>query len=192
MAIIIDFDKTLTKRDSLTLFTFFMWREKYVDIYIIVRLLLLSVKYVLKTIDNNQFKNSYFRLLQVQKKEIYRWFDEYLESQIFKKNLNMSATILSLLSDNEIVVVTASPTYYVSKVFPTINVIGGELIFDDSDFCCGYENCYADSKVANLSSKNVVVDYVFTDSTSDMPLIKVCKKEAFLVKDGSVIKIIVK
>jgi phosphoserine phosphatase len=192
MAIILDFDKTLTKRDSLTLFTLFLWRGKYVDIYTIVKLLFLSAKYVLKKIDNNEFKNSYFLLLQVQKDEIYRWFDEYLESHLFKKNLNISANILSLQSDNKIVVVTASPAYYVSKVFPKINVIGGELLFDKSDFCCGYKNCYADSKVANLLSKNVVVDYVFTDSTSDMPLIKVCKKKAFIVKNGSVKKIIIK
>jgi phosphoserine phosphatase len=88
-------------------------------------------------------------------------------------------------------VVTASPSYYVSKVFPKISVIGGELIFDDSELCCGYKNCYGDSKVTNLSSKKVEVDYVFTDSISDMPLIKICKKEAFLVKGERIIKKIV-
>lgn len=191
MAIILDFDKTLTKRDSLTLFTFFLWRGKHVHRYTILKLLFLSVKYIFKRIDNNEFKNSYFCLLQVKKKEIYSLFDEYLESHLFKKNLNMSAIILSFLSDDQLMVVTASPSYYVSKVFPKISVIGGELIFDDSELCCGYKNCYGDSKVTNLSSKKVEVDYVFTDSISDMPLIKICKKEAFLVKGERIIKKIV-
>lgn len=191
MAIILDFDKTLTKRDSLTLFTLFLLHGKHVNRYVILKLIFLSAKYYFKIIDNNEFKKLYFCMLKLKKTEIYSLFDEYFESQLFKKNLNVSATILSLLSDDELIIATASPSYYVSKVFPMIDVIGGELIFDDSDFCCGYKNCYGDSKVANLSSKKVVVDYVFTDSISDMPLVKICKKEAFFVKGDNIIKKII-
>lgn len=189
MAIIFDFDKTLTKLDSITLFTFFIWRRKYVDILVIVKLLFLSLKYAFKMLDNTDFKSSYFRSLKVHRNEINLWFDEYFESHLFKGNLNMSAIFLSLTNDDNIVVVTASPAYYVSKVFPHIRVIGGELLFDKSGLCCGYQNCFGDSKSTILLSKNINVDYVFTDSKSDMPLIKICKKEAFLVKKGFVKKV---
>ena len=189
MAVIIDFDKTLTKRDSLTLFTYFLWREKHVSVRIIFKLLNLSVKYIFKKIDNNQFKDAYFKALMVEKNEILTWFDEYVDTQLFTDNLNIAGHIFSVSSDDNIYIVTASPKYYVSKVFPKLKVLGGELIFDQSNFCVGYENCYATSKLSQLRSEQADIEYVFTDSLSDMSLIEACRKSSYLIKSGRIRKI---
>ena len=42
------------------------------------------------------------------------------------------------------------------------------------------------TKVEVLYSNGVDVDYVFTDSHNDMPLIKICKMQGFIIKNNNV------
>ena len=73
-------------------------------------------------------------------------FDKYSDSRLFRNNLNLTGNVLKLIPNEDIYIVTASPSHYVKKYFSGIAVFGGELVFNEMDYCCGYVNCYGKNK----------------------------------------------
>ena len=111
----------------------------------------------------------------------------YISKAFIEKNNNIFNLLGKRIANNlekKNYIVTASPQLYVQMYFTNMIVIGTTFVFDADEVFNGLKfNCYGKNKVIALKRIGVShIDEFFTDSFSDMPVMKI-SREVFLVKE---------
>jgi phosphatidylglycerophosphatase C len=183
MITVYDFDKTLTYDDTTMMFLFYccntLKQRKVMKFFIVI----FAVLHKIRVLNNNKFKSlSYGLVFKGKKKQtiinIAKAFAEK-NSDIFN---SLGQRVWANLGEQDYIV-TASPKCYVELYFPKMIVIGTTFSFDDDEIFRGLKvNCYGKNKVIALKKVGVLkIDEFYTDSFSDMPLMKI-SKSVFLVE----------
>ena len=184
--IVYDFDKTLTKKD--TLFGFFIFNaKKSIGFYFKILYYFLSM-ILAKTnfISNRSLKNIGIKLFlsNLGKEQLRHKFINY-KSQI---SFNFLFDELKYNEKCDYYIISASFEEYVRPIFPNfVNVFGSTISYKNNIAYSLLFNCYKKNKVQLLQQKGLTkIDVLFTDSFSDYALAKMAKK-IFIVSKNQVI-----
>jgi phosphoserine phosphatase len=186
--VVFDFDKTLTKKD--TLLDFFKFCGKK-DVFYFLKVpiyFMLMVFAKLKIIDNLALKNCGIKLFlsnfsENQLAEIAVEYSQTIQLSAvyygeFLKKYNQPTTIIS----------SASFALYIKPLFPNNIVVASEILFVDGRPEKVLFNCYGDEKRMKIEKSGIHnIDILFTDNISDLPLVKIANN-IFLVKNDTIIK----
>jgi len=186
--IVYDFDKTLTEND--TLLDFFIFNEKRNLFFIIKFMLYLSfmVMSKFKIISNHKLKDFGIQIFlkNLPKEELeYKFFN-------FKDGIkyNFLFNNTDFTSDN-IYIVSASFVEYLKPIFPNnVKVLASNIAYKNNTPYKLNFNCYGLNKIKILQKEGIdKIDVFYTDSISDLPLVKISKK-TILIKDAKEIECI--
>ena len=181
-----DFDKTLTKKD--TLLGFFLFNEE--------RSLLLNIKKMryfifmvltkFKFISNTRLKEFGIKLFlsNLTTKELEYKYDNYKNE--IEYNFLFKKTDFSL---NEIYIVSASFEEYLKPIFPAnVKIIASKLKYEDSKVVGQEFNCYEKDKITALKKVSInKIDTFYTDSISDLPLVNISEKTVLIKSEKQII-----
>jgi len=187
--IVFDFDKTLTKKDTLTSFYLHVYGYKLsivhkLFIYNIHRILL-----KLRLITNDDLKELGVSLFLKGKpiELIAAKSVEYAQ----KINLNHLYSDYDFKNiDEDIFIISASFEMYLKHLFPdNVKVYGSTLNVVDNKVYDLEFNCFSWSKIKVLNDLGITtIDVLYTDSLSDLPLATIAAK-IFIVNNERVIKV---
>ena len=186
--VVLDFDKTLTKRDSMTLFVLYLIMRKKITYLDFIRILYFQIFYKVGGIDNNIYKN---RFLQTFKdlKHINSLLDEFSVSRMCLENLNSLGQLVKSLKSNDLLIISGTPQRLLEKLFPNHKVLGAKITSSKDSGKLIYQNCFGNQKVELLSKLGVTYQYAFSDSLKDLPLLLNSKKCGFIIKKDKVMRI---
>lgn len=182
--IVYDFDKTLTKKD--TLFGFFRFNSKrnlsYIFKILIYIFLMVLTKF--KIISNDRLKDLGIKLFlkNLTKEELDFKFENYgktIEYNFLFKETNFETS-------DDIYIISASFEEYLKPIFSkNIKIIGSKINIEKNQL---EFNCYAENKILALNNQEINhIDIFYTDSISDLPLAKLAKK-IMLIKNDKMIE----
>lgn len=182
--IVYDFDKTLTNNDTLLGFLTFNSKK---NLLYFLKLFIYFMSMVLtkfKLISNDNLKNIGVILFikNLTNNELqfkYNNYFKYIDFNFLFKETNFSEL------DNTYII-SASFEEYLKPIFPVnIKVIGSRIDKNRSKL---EFNCYGKNKIIALKSENINhIDIFYTDSISDLPLVKIAKK-TILIKNNLTIE----
>ena len=183
---IFDVDYTITKRETLAEFYFFMLRKNPKYIKYLPKSIFSSIFYIFKIYDASKAKKTFIRFIdgieENKMKEIVKEFYEKRLSKILYKDA--IDTIKKMKAKGyKIYLISASAEFYLSEFYnikEVDKVIGTRFIKENGlhrNQMLG-ENCKGEEKVRRLKEVllkgNIDVDfessYMFSDSLSDLPL----------------------
>lgn len=172
MITIFDFDKTLTKKD--TLFGFYKICVKYsfikkVLLYFYV-VFMIAQKY--NIISNTALKKIGIKFfLEGQHAKTIRKFAKEYSMQIELNNVS----IKEFKKYENPYIISASFSDYISILFPKTKIYGTELLYDKKNRVKGLKrNCYYNEKYNILKEDGIIkIDAFYTDSINDMPLAEI-------------------
>jgi len=183
---IFDVDYTITKRETLAEFYFFMLKKNPRYIKYLPKSIFSSLFYVFKIYDASKAKRTFIRFIdgieENKMKEIVKEFYEKRLSKILYKDA--IDTIKKMKTKGyKIYLISASAEFYLSEFYNIKEVdmvIGTRFIKENGlhrNQMLG-ENCKGEEKVKRLKEvllkENIDVDfessYMFSDSLSDLPL----------------------
>jgi len=184
MIVVYDFDKTLTEEDTLLNFFKFNNKKNYMFYLKLLFYFFCMVATKVKLVSNDTFKNIGINLfLKNQTKEelSFKFFHYH---KTIKYNFLFNQT--DFKSIEKCYIISASFEEYLKPIFPdNVKVIGSKI---DKDNCFLEFNCYGERKVYALNQVGLnSIDILYTDSISDLPLVKLAKK-TILVKNNRVIE----
>lgn len=174
-----DFDKTIYDGDSTIDFFFFMLKKRPYLIFLSPYFLFIFICFGLKILGKKRFKElAFFYLPKMKNKE--RLVDEFWQC-----HANKILKWYCYQKDKDDVIVSASLEFILKPVADMLGI--KNLIATKYNLETGKidgENCYGEEKVNRFSSsfKNAKLDSFYSDSMSDLPMMKISSK-AFLVKN---------
>lgn len=183
---IFDVDFTLTKRETLVEFYFFMMKKNPKLIRYLPKSIFSSVFYVLKIHDASKLKKTFIRFIDgieenEMKKIVKEFYEKRLSKILYKDAID---TIKKMKAQGyKIYLISASAEFYLSELYnigEVDKVIGTRFTLENGlhrNEIFG-ENCKGEEKVKRLKevlkNENIQVDfensYMFSDSLSDLPL----------------------
>jgi HAD superfamily hydrolase (TIGR01490 family) len=189
---IFDIDYTLTKKEtSIELYKYMLKKDKkllkYLPSHIITGLF-----YGLKVYNAGRTKENFLRFLSGTSEDelksiVKSFYREKLESILYEDGVKAIKDFKE--KGYKIYLISASPEFYVNEFYnikEVDKVIGTKFQMNDGKFSCKIsgENCKGEEKVKRLMEElkkdNVEVDfknsYMFSDSLSDLPLLKLVGK----------------
>jgi len=183
---IFDIDFTLTKRETLLEFYFYMLKKNPKFIKYLPKSAFSSLLYLLKVYDASKAKKTFIRFIdgieETQMRKLVKEFYEKRLSKILYKDA--IDTIKKRKSEGyKIYLISASAEFYLSEFYnikEVDKVIGTRFIKENGlhrNEIMG-ENCKGEEKVRRLKEvlkkENIEVDfensYMYSDSLSDLPL----------------------
>ena len=177
-----DFDKTIYKKDSSVQFYLYVIRKKpFIFFKCFGQQIVATVKYYLKFITKEQWKEQYFCFVKYINTE--EMVDAFAEEEL--KNIHQ--WYLKKRKDND-VIITASPEFLIKAFMRRLggmDVIGSVVDTHTGKFC-GL-NCYGEEKLRRLMTKygtDVKIAEFYSDSYSDLTLAQIAEKP-FLVKKNN-------
>jgi HAD superfamily hydrolase (TIGR01490 family) len=183
---IFDVDYTLTKRETLVEFYFFMMKKNPKFIKYLPKSIFSSIFYVFKIYDASKAKKTFIRFIdgieEVEMKKIVKEFYETRLSKILYKDA-MDMIKKMKTEGYKIYLISASAEFYLNELYnikEVDKVIGTRFVTENGlhrNKMTG-ENCKGEEKVKRLKEvlikENIEVDfqnsYMFSDSLSDLPL----------------------
>lgn len=180
--IVYDFDKTLTKND--TLLSFFIFNEKR-NFFFFMKLctyFFLMVFAKVKIISNYKLKDYGVKIFLrnlTQKESNHKFF--YFKDHI-KFNFLYNKTDFS---KQNIYIVSASFEEYLRPIFSeNIKILASTLTYENNRIKALKFNCYGRNKLKRLEGEDISeIDLFYTDSMSDLPLVKISKR-IILIKNN--------
>ena len=185
--IVFDFDKTLTKKDTLFGFFLFNANKNFFFYFKVAYYCFLMVLAKLNLIKNEKLKSRGVQLFlsPLSKEELKFKFENYHKTITF----NSLYSSLDFAEDANYFVLSASFQDYIRPIFPNfVNVMGSTIKYKD-DFAQGLLfNCYKEGKVQLLKTQDIQeIDILYTDNFSDFELAKMAK-EIIIVNANRLIK----
>ena len=183
---IFDVDYTLTKRETLVEFYFFMIKKNPKFIKYLPKSIFSSIFYVFKIYDASKAKKTFIRFIDgIEENEMKKIVKEFYETRL-SKILYKDAidTIKKMkIQGYKIYLISASAEFYLNEFYnikEVDKVIGTRFIKENGlhrNKISG-ENCKGEEKVKRLKevlkTENIEIDfensYMFSDSLSDLPL----------------------
>lgn len=183
---IFDVDYTLTKRETLVEFYFFMVKKNPRYIKYLPKSIFSSIFYVFKMYDASKAKKTFIRFIDGieendMKKIVKEFYEKRLSKILYKDAIDM---IKKMKKDGyKIYLISASAEFYLSELYnikEVDKVIGTRFAKENGihrNKILG-ENCKGEEKVKRLKEvlkkENIEVDFenscMFSDSLSDLPL----------------------
>ena len=184
--IVFDFDKTLTRRDTFLTYliaatTFYSHPFILLNYYFGALLVKLGLN------DISNFKERMMkwkcRYQNIANEEVVKRMAKKIEF-----NNNVLELLRKLSAENQVLIVSASPEFYIKEFFPEVLVLG--LKFDCHKMRM-IQHPFGEEKKKLLYSNGIeAIDVFFTDSYHDIPLMKI-STEVFLIKNGLIREITV-
>ena len=189
---IFDIDYTLTKKEtSIELYKYMLKKNKkllkYLPSHIITGLF-----YGIKVYNAGRTKENFLRFLSGTSEDelksmVKSFYKDKLESILYEDGIKAIKDFKE--KGYKIYLISASPEFYVNEFYnikEVDKVIGTKFQMNDGKFSCKIsgENCKGEEKVKRLMEElkkdNIEVDfknsYMFSDSLSDLPLLKLVGK----------------
>lgn len=185
--IVFDFDKTLTKKDTLFGFFLFNANKNFLFYFKVTYYCFLMILAKLNFIKNEKLKSKGIQLFlsPLSKEQLKFKFENYHKTITY----NSLFSSLDFSEDANYFVLSASFQDYIRPIFPNfVNVMGSTINYKDDVAQELLFNCYEDGKVQLLKAQNILeIDILYTDSFSDFELAKMAK-EIIIVNDNRLIK----
>lgn len=180
-----DFDNTIYKGDSSTDFFFFCLSKHPKILKIVPNIIVYAIKYKLKKVTKTQMKEKIFSFLKYVDDVDQLITDFWLTHKIYIKDFYQKK------EHNKDIIISASPEFLIKPVFSKIDVL--DVIGSDVDKKTGKflkENCHGKEKVKRLNHKykEIEVEEAYSDSLSDIPILKLAKK-SYIVKNNKIKRI---
>ncbi len=189
--IIIDFDKTLFKKDSLIEFCKYIFKKKPLQMWSIIPQVFATLLYLFKLIDTKKYKELFLLYLHgINEQELTSFAKEFW-ANTGMENFNSSITSLFNKKDFRIICISASPEIYLSPITEVyqIELIGTKIAFSKNTYKIIGENCKGEEKVKRLkkylNAETIDIEESYSDSITDLPLFKLSKK-AYLVDENGI------
>ena len=183
---IFDVDYTLTKRETLIEFYFFMMRKNPKLLKYLPKSIYSSIFYALKIHDASKLKKTFIRFIDgieenEMKKIVAEFYEKRLSKILYKDAID---TMKKMKAEGyKIYLISASAEFYLNELYniPEVDkVIGTRFTLENGlhrNQILG-DNCKGEEKVKRLkevlTSENIEVDfknsYMYSDSLSDLPL----------------------
>jgi phosphoserine phosphatase len=185
MIAVFDFDKTLTKKD--TLFGFYQVCAKKTVFKKILLVIYFGFMIVhkIRFISNDNLKRIGIILFLKghSEKSIRLWAIEY-SRKIEMKQISMKA----FEKYKDPYIVSASFKEYISQIFPNSKIFASEILFDENRRVKGLKsNCFHKEKIKILKDYGILkIDDFYTDSIDDLPLAEI-SRQIYLVKKNKII-----
>ena len=185
--IVFDFDKTLTKEDTLFGFFVFAGNKDFYFYFKVIYYVFLMILTKVKWLENRKLKSKGIKLFlsKLNKETLNFKFKNYHK----KIQFNSLYSDLEYDEDTKYYVLSASFQEYIHPIFPNFVTVFGSTIKYKNDVANDLLiNCYKENKVRLLKENNIeVVDTFYTDSISDFEVAKMAK-EIIIVKGDSFIR----
>lgn len=179
-----DFDGTIYDGDSSIDFFIFCFKKKKSICKYFPIMFWYFILYILNIKTKTEIKEVFFSFLKCfnNTKELV---EEFWDKHYYK----IKEWYLTKNTNNDIII-SASPEFLLNGVCKRLKI--KELIASDVDIKTGKfntQNCYAEEKVNRLLSKypNIEIEEMYTDSSSDLPLINLAKT-GYMVRKDKIIK----
>lgn len=172
--VVFDFDKTLTHEDTFRYFLICHVKVQY-KFLISVFYYFQAIIYKLKLINLITFKKNCLKFLGL--------FDTKKTSFRNPRNMvRLNEKVCNLLENeaklNRVIIVSASPTFFIKYFFPEVEVYGMEFDYNPIRI---HSHPFKEEKVKLLQNKNIQsVEAFYTDSYNDQPLMNISSK-VFLI-----------
>lgn len=179
---IYDFDKTIYDGDSsIDFYKFCLKRNKCLILYSF-KVLLYYILYFLRIKNKNDVKEVFFSFL----KKIDN--PEEIVNNFFKEHKHKIKSFYLSGNHSKDIVISASPKFLIEPFTCYLRV--KDVIASDVDIHTGKfrkDNCKGTNKVKYLIEKypKIIVNEVYSDSLSDIPLMEISKK-AYIVKGNKI------
>ena len=178
-----DFDKTLTLKDTnLDFFKFAGKKQKLFELRFSI-FFLFKVLRRMRLISNTYLKNLGILLFL---KNYSR--EEYISvARDFARVIQLNHKVKEILHEyrsekHHVIIITASLSDYVRPLFPNIEIIGSEIDFSNGKLKLK-KHCYKEYKIECLKNAGTKkIDVLYTDSLSDIPLVKISSKIYLVTK----------
>ena len=182
---VFDFDKTLTKEDTLLGFYFHVTENMFKKIILFFIYLFFMILFKLKICSNDFLKKVGINLFLKNLDRMYINKKARSYSKLIRVNKIFNDFDFNR-DDINIFIISASFEVYVKYMFPSnVNVIGSSLIFQKDKVFDLSVNCYGKQKLLMLNKYNIYnIDEFFTDSFSDIYLAKVSNNVHIIKKDS--------
>lgn len=183
---IFDVDFTLTKRETLVEFYFFMMKKNPRLLKYLPKSIYSTIFYVLKIHDASKVKKTFIRFIDgieenEMKKIVKEFYEKRLSKILYKDAIGMIKKMKA--EGYKIYLISASAEFYLRELYnieEVDKVIGTRFTLENGlhrNQITG-ENCKGEEKVKRLKevlkNENIEVDfensYMFSDSLSDLPL----------------------
>lgn len=178
--ILYDFDGTIYDGDSSVDFILFCFKKNPKIIKLLPKFIVAAIKYKLKRITKTQMKEVFFSFLK-DMKNIDNLLKEFWESH----EKNIKEFYINKKHDNDIII-SASPKFLIepiAKKYKIKDLFGSPI--DKHTGKYNGENCHGEEKVRLFKEKypSSEILEMYTDSASDLPLIKLAKKGYLVVRN---------
>lgn len=187
--IIIDFDETLYKKDSLIEFCKFIYKKKPSQFWAIVPQVIGSILHAFKLISTKKFKELFLLFLHGIKEEEVKTLAKEFWDNTGMEYFNANITALFNRKEYRIICISASPELYLQPILEVyqIELIGTQLSYIENKYKIVGENCKGEEKVKRLKkylqTEDLPIAECYSDSLTDMPLFKL-SKNAYLVDEN--------
>ena len=183
--IVFDFDKTLTKEDTLFGFFVFAGNKDFYFYFKVLYYVFLMILTKVKWLENRKLKSKGIKLFlsKLNKETLNFKFKNYHK----KIQFNSLYSDLEYDEDTRYYVLSGSFQEYIRPIFPNFVTVFGSIIKYKNGVANDLLiNCYKETKVRLLKENNIeVIDTFYTDSISDFEVAKMAK-EIIIVNDNRV------
>lgn len=182
-----DFDKTIFDGDCFTKFFFFTISKKPLLALFLPFQAVLVLLHLLKLISKKKIKEIIILNLKFFKDR------EKLVEQFWDKNISKIKNWYLLQKQEDDVIISASPEFLVKGACNKLgikNVIGSKM--DINALRIEGKNCWGSEKVVRFEQefgKDLILEAFYSDSKSDIPMMKKAKK-GYLVNKNKIILIL--
>lgn len=177
-----DFDNTIYKGDSSTDFFFYSLMRYPKMLKYIPRCIIAAGKYKLRIITKTEMKETFFAFL-----EIIDNIDEHVIS-FWNTHSGYIKEFYLKKDHSRDIIISASPEFLLKPITDQLKVMDliGSKVNKKSGKFSGL-NCHGEEKVKRLNKKYSDLEVIrsYSDSKSDIPILKLAKK-AFYVKGNKV------
>ena len=187
--LIIDLDNTIISCDSFKLFLYRWFLKKPKNFFLnIHKLMLFFFLFKVNLINRTELKKRFLVIafMKTKKKEIQKFGNNFAKI-IIKKYLKKKAKNMINKKFKKKILISASPDFYVKKIGILLGfdeVFSTKVILDKNKVSIKGMNCYGKEKLRIIKKLklNRQRTIFFTDSASDLPLIKYCFKSFIMPK----------
>lgn len=191
--IVVDFDETLYKHDSLIKFCLYIYSKKPTQYIYVFKQIISLLLHSLKLISTKQFKEMFLSFANgINEDELYQLSIEFWDNQLPEE---FNHAILEVTQKSyRTICISASPELYLKYICHKLNVelIGTRIKYINNCYQIIGENCKGEEKLnrlkAYLNDETFEIEECYSDSMTDAPLFNI-SKNAFLVKGYTIIKL---
>jgi len=184
--VLLDFDGTLYRKDSLITFHLFCLCKYPILIIWIPFQVICWLLHLGKLISSQQFKNVYMLFLSFRSVETIEEDAAAFWKQEFPRKFNLKLLELLHNPEENYVIITASPIVYIKpllQLLPLITLIGTEVKDINGFYVIDGKNCKGKEKIVAFRKKfphPTTITKAYSDNHTDKPMLELAQN-AFLV-----------